>query len=46
MVNDHALKFHPVPLGQDGQIERDTVVLNPQDFYDRAQAAVFEEASE
>jgi hypothetical protein len=46
MVNDHALKFHPVPLGQAGQIERDTGVLNSHDFYDRARAAVFEDASE
>ena len=41
MVNDHAADFYSVTRRKSGQIERDAGVLNPTDFHDGAQAAVF-----
>jgi hypothetical protein len=40
MVNEHPANFHPVPRGQAGQVECDTVVLNPPDLDNGPAAAV------
>jgi hypothetical protein len=47
MINEYSAKFHPVKLGEPGDVmvEPSAIVSKPRDFHHGARAAVFEDRS-